>query len=433
MKNTNAYVVVILMILFLLLRIFIGIQINFSHVDYEQIYLIGLEYAFSENWYYWGPDVVWSKTRLPGAMLGILVGLPIQLFKHPYAPIIISNIFSFTGLMLLAFYAKKRFPKLSIYFLISLLSLLPYCVFNGVVILNTSYLIFSGAILFISTMELFSYRKEMILNPLIYFFSVGFCFMFTYQLHLTWVMFLPFILVLFYFEWINQPNLFFKICLIFLIGCVCSSLTVLPTFIKYGSEIMKGSGGNIKFEPFRILGFFDFIIRFLGTATIDVFSKPSKFISIFSNSSLMGGILLSLVKFVTVIQFIGICISFYFVKKTSEFKKTLLLFFLGSLMSIILFMLSNKHLQIRTYILLFPIPIWLSLYSYSYFTRFRWGKKLLVVPLVIISITLIGIGYSNFNNIYSFKSVEKKLNSSIEKKDPYQFAERRKTIMDRFN
>ena len=134
MKNT---LVVIFMLLCLLLRIFIGIQINFSHVDYEQIYLIGLEYAFNDNWAYWGPDVVWSKTRLSGAMQGVLVGLPLQIFKHPYSPVILSNIISFTGLMLLAFYAKVRFSRLSIYFLISLFSLLPFTLFNGVVILNT--------------------------------------------------------------------------------------------------------------------------------------------------------------------------------------------------------------------------------------------------------------------------------------------------------
>ena len=76
-------------------------------------------------------------------MQGILAGVPIQLFKHHYSPIILSNIISFAGLMLLAFYAKIRFEKLSIYFLIALFSLLPFTLFNGVVVLNTCYLIFS--------------------------------------------------------------------------------------------------------------------------------------------------------------------------------------------------------------------------------------------------------------------------------------------------
>ena len=432
MKNTNKYLVVIFILLCLLLRIFIGIQINFSHVDYEQIYLIGLEYAFNDNWSFWGPDVVWSKTRLPGAMQGILAGVPIQLFKHPYSPIILSNIISFAGLMLLAFYAKIRFEKLSIYFLIALFSLLPFTLFNGVVVLNTCYLIFSGAILFICVTELFSYRNNMLLNPLIYFFSMGFCLMFTYQLHLTWVMFFPFILVLFYLEGVKQRKLLFKLIMAFLIGCVLPSLTVLPTFIKYGSEIMNGSGGNLQLELLRIFDLFDLMIRFMGTATIDILQSLG-FITLFSDSGLVGSTLLIFVKVIAIIQFIGICITLYFVEKTAEFKKTLLLFLLASLMSTILFMLSNKHLQIRTYILLFPIPIWLSLYCYSYLIRFKWSKKLLLIPIVTIFITLIGIGSSNFNNKYSFKSVEEKLNNSIENKDPYQFAKRRKTIMDRFN
>lgn len=432
MRKLNVYLILALIFSLLILRIFVGIQINFSHVDYEQIYLIGLEFAFNDSWSYWGPDVVWSKTRLPGAMQGFLAGIPLKIYHHPYSPIIFSNIISFLGLIILAFYSKLRFPKLSIYFLISLFSLLPFTLINGVVLLNTSYLIFSGTLLFIAVIELFCYREKMKLHPLLCYFIIGFSLMFTYQLHLTWVMFLPFIMVLFILEWSRNKKGFLKNIGVFLLGCLFTSLTVFPTFLNYGSEIMNGSGGNLKLDLFRIFDLFDFMIRFLGTATIDILQSLG-FITLFSDSGLVGSILLIFVKVIAIIQFIGICISLYFVEKTAEFKKTILLFLLASLMSTILFMLSNKHLQIRTYILLFPIPIWLSLFSYSYLSNFNFGKKVIFLPILVTFITTIGIGYSNYDNKYSFNSVEKNINNAIDKQDPNQFAKRRKTLMDKYD
>jgi hypothetical protein len=48
-------------------------------------------------------------------------------------------------------------------------------------------------------------------------------------------------------------------------------------------------------------------------------------------------------------------------------------------------------------------------------------------------ITTIGIGYSNYNNKYSFNSVEENINNAIDKQDPNQFAKRRKTLMDKYD
>ncbi len=193
MKQQTITTFLIIIFLFVF-RLFLGIQINFSHEDYTQIYLIGLENAFSGKWSYWGPDVVWSKTQLPGALQGLLVGLPLRLTNHPYSPIIVSNIITCLGLVLLSFYAKKRFPKLSLNFLLILFLLFPFYLFHGVVVINTAYLVFTGSLLFISVFDLFIYRDSIILKkPSYYFFIIGFSMFFTYQLHLTWVMYLPFI------------------------------------------------------------------------------------------------------------------------------------------------------------------------------------------------------------------------------------------------
>ena len=432
MKTNKTFGIACLILIILVFRIFLGIQINFSHEDYTQVYLIGLENAFSGKWSYWGPDVVWSQTRLPGAMLGLLAGIPLRLVKNEYAPIILSNIISCVGLVLLGFYAKKRFPDLSLYFLLSLFLLSPFTLFNGVVLLNTAYLIFSGAILFIVVFELFIYRKQLLWNSSLYFFALGFSLLFTYQLHLTWVMYLPFVFVLFYLEWIKNPATGWRLVAFFLLGCLVSGLTLLPTVFKYGNVIMTGSGGNISLHLKRTTRILDLFVRYFGIATIDINQKLN-YMQLFSEKSWMGFALTWIVKLFALVQFIGICISFYFVRAIGEFRKTFLLFMLTLVMALSLYLISNKHLEIRTYILLYPIPIWLALFSYSYLSKYRYVRMMMYTALVLIFITSVGVAISNFNDCYSFKSVDDKIQKAIQDENPSGFATRRKTLMDDYD
>jgi hypothetical protein len=394
--------------------------------------LIGLENAYSGRWSFWGPDIVWSKTRLPGALQGLLAGVPLRLTSCKYSPIILSNIISSLGLILLALYAKRRFPKLKLYFLLALFLLFPFGLFNGVVLLNTAYLFFSGAVLFIVVFELFMYRSNLLCHSSLYFFALGFSLMFTFQLHLTWVMFIPFICVLFYLEWKRNPDKWFSPISFFALGCITSGLTLLPTLLTYGDVMMTGSGGNISLNLKKFVKAFDLFVRYLGTATTDVIQNRN-FIKLFSETSWIGSILIWTVKIFAIFQLIGICISLFFVKKSIEFRKTILLFFLTLIMVMFLYILSNKHLEMRTYVLLYPIPLWLTLFSYSYLIKYRFIKWILNTSLILMFITSFGIAISNFNGIYSFKSVENKIEKAIHDKNPDEFAKRRKTLMDKYD
>ena len=432
MKATEIIGITSFVLFLLVFRIFLGIQINFIHLDYEQIYLMGLENAFSGNWSFWGPDVVWSKTRLPGAMQGLLAGIPLRLTNHPYSPIVLSNLISAAGLILLSFYAKRKFPGLSLYFLLSLFLLFPFGLFNGVVLLNTSYLIFSGAILFLAVFDLFVYRDKLYWNSSLHFFMIGFSLLFTYQLHLGWVLIIPFVLVLLYLEWKRTPRKWWKPVSFLALGSIISGLTLLPTLFTYGNVIMTNVEGNLTFKIERTFEVFDLFARYLGMATFDIIHTRS-FSVLASDKSIINLILIWAVKLFTILQFIGICISLFFIERSIEYRKTILLFFLTLIMALFLYIISNKHLEARTYILLYPIPIWLTLFSYSYLIRYRYVKSILNSSLILVFVASLGIGISNFNDKHSFKSVENKIQRAIEKEDPYEFAKRRKTLMDDYN
>jgi hypothetical protein len=432
MKPNRIYYIALILIL-VVFRIFLGIQINFSHLDYEQIYLIGLENALSDQWSFWGPDVVWSKTRLAGALQGLLVGLPLRLFGHPFAPIVLSNVISSTGLLLVAFYAKKRFPSLSLSFLILLVLLLPFYLYHGVVVLNTAYLLFSGALLFISVFELFLHREDLLLkNPNWYFFAIGFALLFTYQLHLTWVMFLPFILVLLYLEAKRKDNHWPVRLGSLILGAIISGSTLLPTILQYHDVIYSNAGGNMTFKAERLLQIFDVFIRYISFSTFDVTYNHDIYKHA-SEQSTMVFVLLRILKLLGIIQFVFLMVSYFKMRKNKAFQKVLLLFGLTLVMATFLYMLSNKHLSLRTYILLYPIPLWMSFYAYQYWKEKKWLNPSIYSALAITFITYIGVAYYNYNGAYSFHSVRNKIDQALESKNAEDFATRRETLMDNYN
>jgi hypothetical protein len=431
MKRFQPIFISLLITALLVFRIWYGIQINFSHPDYTQIYLIGLENALSENWSYWGPDIVWSKTRLPGAMQGILAGVPIKITGNIYSPIVLSNLITGFGLVLLAFYAKKRFPHLSIYFLLGLFLLFPFGFIHGTVLLNTAYLIFAGTLLFISAVELFIYRDDLIFKPTRYFFLIGFSSLFTFQLHLSWVMFLPFILVLLFLEIRRTPSNWWKLCSAFTLGCLLGGLTLIPTLWQYGGVMMSDVEGSLRFDPSHFASFFDLLIRYLGIATFEITNKNE--IIYATAHSTFARLTLTALKIFTLIQFVTIVITLFFVKKTKEFKKIMFIFGLTFIMAFGMYLISNKNLEMRTYILLIPIPIYLSLFSYNYLFKYLWVKYVMFTSLLLIAITTGSFGIANKKGPYSFEAHKDKINQAIQNKNPTEFGERRKSIMDKFN
>ena len=57
-------------------RLAFGLCYEFWADDELQIFLIGLRYYTTGEWPFFGPDVVYSQTRIPGALVGLLVGTP---------------------------------------------------------------------------------------------------------------------------------------------------------------------------------------------------------------------------------------------------------------------------------------------------------------------------------------------------------------------
>src|SRR3954453_23949735 len=93
------------------LRLYFGLSSHFFAEDESQIFLIGLRYYTTGHWPYFGPDVVWTESEIPGALQGLLVGAPLRIAAAPEAPIIVLNLLSFGALSALAWYITRRVPS----------------------------------------------------------------------------------------------------------------------------------------------------------------------------------------------------------------------------------------------------------------------------------------------------------------------------------
>src|SRR5437762_11224423 len=75
-------------------RLAFGLSSEFFFEDETQIYLMGLRHFATGLWPYFGPDVVWTKSEIPGALQALLVGVPLDLVPVPDAPFVLLNVLS---------------------------------------------------------------------------------------------------------------------------------------------------------------------------------------------------------------------------------------------------------------------------------------------------------------------------------------------------
>src|SRR3982751_70642 len=91
-------------------RLWFGLSREFFFEDETQIFLMGLRYYATGEWPYFGPDVVWTRSEIPGALQPLLVGLPRKIVPAPEAPFVLLNLLSMAALAGFAWYLTRRLP-----------------------------------------------------------------------------------------------------------------------------------------------------------------------------------------------------------------------------------------------------------------------------------------------------------------------------------
>lgn len=260
-----------LLLLAFVFRLFFGLCSQFRDSDTKQIYLLGLKFYTTHAWPYFGPDVVWGEIQIPGALQALLVGAPFFVLPIPEAPYILLNILSFASLCLLAWYCGKRLPEMPRWFVWSWLLTAPWVLDLSTSVYNPSYVLPGSILFFVGALEIYPFTTRHVIAPWMANFMMAFALLWVMQLHLSWVVLVPYVLLAFYYQARKGGAVFLRALGWFALGATVPGSLLLPTYLKYG--VAQGAGGTtsaITLNPENVTALWGILIRLLSFASFEV-------------------------------------------------------------------------------------------------------------------------------------------------------------------
>lgn len=223
-----------------LFRLGYGLCSQFWADDERQVYLIGLKFYATGAWPYFGPDVA-PGVQVPGALQGLLVGLPLHAAPVPEAPFVPLNLMSFAALCLFAWYCERRLPGTPRWFVWGWLLTMPWTLNFSTHVVNPSYVLPGAVLFFVGALETIPATRKGVVPAGLSNLMMGAATLWVMQLHLSWVVLVPFLLASVFFQLRERGRralgpLGWLACGALLFGCLLA-----PTFMKYG--LSNGSGG----------------------------------------------------------------------------------------------------------------------------------------------------------------------------------------------
>lgn len=176
-------------------RLAFGLSQQFWTEDERQVYLIGLRSFARGEWPYFGADVVWTGSELPGALQALLVRWPIAVWHAPEAPVVLLNLLSFSALALFAWYLTRRLPDVPRWLVWGALLTLPWTLNFSTHIVNTSYVLPGAVVFFVGFLEGAPFVRKKILPLWLAWAFMGAGLFFVVQMHMSWVLLPPYVLV----------------------------------------------------------------------------------------------------------------------------------------------------------------------------------------------------------------------------------------------
>ena len=176
-------------------RLAFGLCWEFWPEDETQVFLIGLRHHARGEWPYFGPDIVWTQSQVPGALQGLLVGVPMRLVPVPEAPFVFLNVLSFSALALLGWYVRRRLPGLPDWLVYGWLLTAPWMLHYSTHVVNPSYVLPAGVLFFIGVLEAVPALRVGAVDLRAAHFLMGFALLWVVQLHLSWVLMVPFLIL----------------------------------------------------------------------------------------------------------------------------------------------------------------------------------------------------------------------------------------------
>jgi len=252
-------------------RLWFGLSREFFFEDETQIFLIGFRYYATGEWPFFGPDVVWTKSEIPGALQGLLVGLPLRVAPYPESPYVLLALLSFAALCAFAWYVGEHRPMAPRWLVWGWLLTIPWTIqFSGHLI-NTSYILPASLVFFIGFFESVPLLSLGRLRAPIAHALMGAALGWLVQIHMSWPLLLPFVAI----AWLSGAARSTRALAANLGGLIAGAalpaLLLAPTLLLHGGA--TGSGGVLRnlhvhaVSPWIIV---TTLARFLSFASLEV-------------------------------------------------------------------------------------------------------------------------------------------------------------------
>jgi hypothetical protein len=252
-----------------LFRLGYGLSADFWTEDERQVFLIGLRSYARGEWPFFGADVVWTHSQVPGALLGLLIGLPFRVWAIPEAPVIILNALSFAALCLFGWYSEHHAPRLPRWLIWGWLLTAPWTLNFSTHIVNPSYVLPGAIVFFIGFFETIPALGRRLIHPTLAFAMMGFGLGWLVQIHLSWVLLPPFAVAAFVLAARSQPGKALPLLLAFSLGCLLSGSLLIPTIVKYGPAALA-VGSNAEFHVLGLSHALTILARFLSFPSFEL-------------------------------------------------------------------------------------------------------------------------------------------------------------------
>ncbi|HNZ43821.1 MAG TPA: hypothetical protein PLB59_07575 [Bacteroidales bacterium] len=413
---------VVLVALFAL-RLAYGLCSEFWFPDELQVYLIGLKFYATGHIPCFGADVVYTETQIPGALQGLLVGLPFYLFKIPEAPFILLNILSFAVLCFFALYLQKKFPGVPTWFTWIWLMTCPWTMNFSTHVLNPSYVLFGSVLFFIAFFEVIPRISIGFVKPRLAFFLMGFALFWVLQLHMSWVLLIPFICYAFWVSFRRDR----MVVIYFFAGCLIVAITLIPTLLAWGLSAFSAGAGNTVFNGSNIKEIGTVLLRFVSFATFEI----PRFIDTDGSSKWLffkdywpAAPFILLVILAGFLQVAYLIVAFFLKNPQADFAFAKWITLGAMLITWGSFFFSVKGPSSHTFYVLFPLVMIYSFYCWQPLFRRQWFAVIMAVLLISGLITHGTLAYHNYSlkSMYLNRDLPLK---AIQEKDYHILGERR--------
>ena len=391
-----------------LFRLAFGLSSEFWYEDELQTFLLGLKFYSTGAWPYFGPDVAYpSGFQIPGALQSLLVAIPIFIVRIPEAPFILLNILSFASLCLFAWYCAKRLPEIPAWIIWGWLMTAPWMLNYSTHLVNVSYLLPGSILFFVGALETCTYTSRNLISPWLGNFMMGFSLLWVMQLHMSWVLLAPYVLVSIFSQLRTHGRKGLASLAWFALGATLTGGLLAPTFIKFGLRAgMGGTNEVIGFNAANLTKLFsttDCIpARFLSFASFEVprFLGPSARRMVFVRQEPWLIPVLIFVLVVGILQPITMIVLWFTKDHLQKDWPVIKYLTLGTVLLIyVSFLFAANPPVSHTFYLTFPVAMIYGFYCWSSFLTQRRWQMFAGVVLGCGLIFHVGLAVNHFSSI----------------------------------